>query len=96
MKQRTKHTAAIVIAALAAVLASTAVAQSTETPRENGVYQFGDANGSDTERMPRGTQEDRRQSGYPQPGTAADTGGVGGSTQNTSASSAPKFDAQNK
>ncbi|PXW26376.1 hypothetical protein [Paraburkholderia caballeronis] len=99
MKQRTKHTAAIVIAALAAVLASTAVAQSTETPRENGVYQFGDANGangSDTERMPRGTQEDRRQSGYPQPGTAADTGGVGGSTQNTGASSAPKFDAQNK
>lgn len=80
MKHRTKQRAVtIVVAALAAAFAAAAAAQSTETPREGGVYQFGDANrpnGATNGQTPHGP-DDRRQSGYPQPGTAAGTGAHG-------------------
>ena len=77
MKPRTKKRVVIVAAALAAVFATAAAAQSTQAPREGGVYQYGDANrpnGAVNGQMPHNT-DDRRQSGYPQPGTAADATG---------------------
>lgn len=77
MKQRTKKRAVMLVAALAAAFATAAAAQSTQPPREGGVYQYGDANranGAANGQMPHNTDE-RRQSGYPQPGTAADATG---------------------
>jgi len=84
MKHRTKKRAAtIVVAVLAAAFATAVAAQSTDTPRDGGVYQFGDANrpnGDANGQRPHGP-DDRRQSGYPQPGTAAKAhGGAEGST----------------
>lgn len=98
MKSRTKKRAVIVIAALAAAFATAAAAQSTQAPREGGVYQYGDTdrpNGAANGQMPHNTDE-RRQSGYPQPGTAADATGSPagrGAMQDTTTQPAPNAPA---
>lgn len=75
MKQRMKQrVAGILVATLATGFATAAAAQSTQAPRQGGVYQYGDdrTNGGPTGQSSNGSQN-RRQSDYPQPGTAADT-----------------------
>lgn len=94
MKPRTKKRAVLIIAALAAALATAAAAQSTQAPRQGGVYQYGDSNhpsGIVNGQMPHDTDQ-RKQSGYPQPGTAADTTGSPaghGAMQDTATQPAP-------
>lgn len=97
MKHRTKKRAAIIVAALAAALATAAAAQGTQSPRQGGVYQYGDTNSPNAAangQMPHNTNspDSRRQSDYPQPGTAADTAGSPaghGTMQDTAAQPAP-------
>jgi len=92
MKHRTKKRAALVIAALAAALATAAAAQNTQTTHSGNMYPEDSANharGSGNERLPQGSGPDgRRQSSYPQPGTAADATGMAtgrGAERNTGA-----------
>lgn len=79
MKRQTKKRTVLVIAALAAALATAAAAQSTQPPRDGGVYQYGDSDRSapaGNPQMPRDEAPPRDRSAYPQPGTAADTSGA--------------------
>ncbi|HTH59042.1 MAG TPA: hypothetical protein VL689_02665 [Paraburkholderia sp.] len=105
MKQRTKKRAALYVlaAVLVATWATAAAAQGTQSPRPGGTYQYGDAdrtnrangtngaNGADTPQRHDGT-DDRRQSGYPQPGTSADASGTRNGAMQDSTSPPPTQD----